>query len=125
MALNFSSHCRSAREDSEENPNSAGSSAVVVFLNGTNGRESRRRIETSATFFMRPPEENMETVFCLKRYECKRPKFLYMEKSQDSLLDFLCVVIRISSGMRKRSTGRSFKICDSMISSTSSGRTPP
>src|SRR5262249_59112378 len=38
---------------------------------------------------------------------------------------FLCVVFKISSGIRNRSTGLSPKICDSIISSTSSGFTLP
>ena len=38
---------------------------------------------------------------------------------------FTCVVFKISSGIRSRATGWPFTMCDSIISSTSSGRTPP
>src|SRR5262245_54974801 len=72
MALNFSSHWRSAREASAEKPVRVGSSAVVRLL-------ARKRSEpaTTATINKRRMTTGTlsplsEQVFCTKHGECKR-----------------------------------------------------
>src|SRR5262245_60674281 len=72
MALNFSSHCRSAREESAEKPPRIGSSALMK-------RSARKRIELATTARIKARRVVTgtgspwsEQVFCTKLQNCKR-----------------------------------------------------
>src|SRR5213082_3197711 len=68
--LNFSSHCRSARELSAENPNSTGSSAMAAFRSGATSSRMKITAATSAKFFMEPLWKSITTFLlqtCVRR----------------------------------------------------------
>src|SRR6266852_1387062 len=63
MARSFSSHCRSAREDSAEYPASGCSSATTCEPTGASEAPAKKMDAISALRFIRPP--GFALVFCL------------------------------------------------------------
>src|ERR1043165_2311379 len=57
MALNFSSHCRCVREDSAENPESTGSSPIVILRSGMNNQKKKKKKKKKARRFRGEPGE--------------------------------------------------------------------
>src|SRR3981189_2536244 len=61
IALNFSSHCRSARDDSAEKPKSAVSSPVAEPRRGINAANTSKAVVNRNARFIGPPKTNMKS----------------------------------------------------------------